>query len=70
MGKDYGSYNDDIWDLTEFMQGLVDIRINYIADEEIKKQSESAVDILDKIRTLLIKKSEIELQLKSKESEK
>jgi len=64
MGKDYGSYHDEIWDLQEFIQGIADVRLKYIADNELAKILETAINILDKAKWSLIKKSEIEVESK------
>lgn len=62
MVKDYGKYHDDIWDIIEFMRGTADIRVNFLADEELANHLKSAIDSLDKAKSLLIKKSTNETQ--------
>lgn len=59
MGKDYGQYHDDVWDLTEMMQGTADVRIKYLADEKIADYLKKAIEYIDMAKSLLIKKSEV-----------
>lgn len=58
MEKDYGPYNNDIWDLLEFIQGTADIRLKYLGDEELINHLKTGINSLDKARSLLVKKSE------------
>ena len=59
MGTDYGQYHDDIWDLIEFTQGTADVRCKYLADTELEIVLKSAIDSLDKAKSLLIEKAKL-----------